>query len=85
MESSARLSLESVDDEVASPEETCELSEETADELSDEEGVDEFCDAVLSVDVVVDELPVLTLVVVVALLTPDSALLTPDVAEEVGT
>lgn len=85
MESSAWLSLESVDDEVASPEETCELSEETADELSDEEGVDEFCDAVLSVDVVVDELPVLTLVVVVALLTPDSALLTPDVAEEVGT
>lgn len=70
---------------MASPEETCELSEETADELSDEEGVDEFCDAVLSVDVVVDELPVLTLVVVVALLTPDSALLTPDVAEEVGT
>lgn len=70
---------------MASPEETCELSEETADELSDEEGVDEFCDAVLVVDVVVDELPVLTLVVVVALLTPDSALLTPDVAEEVGT
>jgi len=48
-------------------------------------GEDELCDTVLSVDVVVDELAVLTLVEVFALLTPDTALLTPDVAEDAGT
>ena len=85
------LPLASVDDDVASPEGTCELSEETGDELTEEVGEEELCDAVLSVEVVVEELPVLTLVVVVALftpdsvpLTPDTVLLTPDVAEDAG-
>ena len=85
MEVSSGFSPTSADDEIASLSVTCEASEETADELSDEVGEDEFCDALLSVDVVVDELPVLTLVVVFSLLTSDPALLTPDVAEEVGT